>query len=122
MSKGKSQKSTVVVAIVVGICIICAAAFLILRNSREAEERQQKLVGRWVRPDGGYIVHIIAVEDDGQLDAAYYNPRPIHVARAETTKGKEGLEVFIELRDTGYPGATYELHYDSDKDTLVGWY
>jgi len=80
------------------------------------------LVGRWVRPDGGYIIHIIDVAPDGTLEAAYYNPRPIHIEQAEVAKGKEGLELFIELRDTGYPGATYNLLYNSNKDSLIGLY
>lgn len=80
------------------------------------------IVGRWVRPDGGYIIHIVDVEADGKLDAAYYNPRPIHVAQTEVAQGKDGPEIFIELRDTGYPGATYNLLYEQDQDTLIGLY
>jgi hypothetical protein len=44
-----------------------------------------KLRGRWLRPDGGYILEIREVAAGGTIDAVYLNPRPIHVARAEAT-------------------------------------
>ena len=28
----------------------------------------QTIVGEWVRPDGGYIVHVLNVQDDGTAD------------------------------------------------------
>jgi hypothetical protein len=39
----------------------------------------QKLKGRWQRPDGGYIMEIKSVASDGAMDAAYFNPKSIHV-------------------------------------------
>ncbi len=81
------------------------------------------LVGRWSRTDGGYVIDIQTVEDDGTLKAAYYNPGPINVARAEArNKDYQGLEVFVELRDVNYPGSTYTLVYDRAKDQLHGIY
>ncbi len=80
------------------------------------------LQGRWVRPDGGYIIEISGIASDGRLDARYYNPRPIHVAKA-TVSNESGLaKVYLELRDTGYPGATYTLLYKSADDLLIGSY
>jgi len=38
-----------------------------------------------VRPDDGYMIDIRAVNADGQLDAAYANPRPLPFSRAATT-------------------------------------
>jgi hypothetical protein len=35
------------------------------------------LPGRWVRPDGGYVIGINAIDDNGKLDASYANPRPL---------------------------------------------
>ena len=32
------------------------------------------------------------------------------------------LQVFIELRDEGYPGSTYTLTYDAQRDALSGIY
>jgi len=44
---------------------------------------KQVLVGGWQRPDGGYILKVDEVRDDGTLAAAYYNPNPIEVGRTE---------------------------------------
>ena len=83
---------------------------------------EDRLKGRWVRPDGGYIIEINGIESNGHLDARYYNPRPIHVAEATVSSEGGFAKIFIELRDTGYPGATYTLLYQSKKDLLVGRY
>jgi hypothetical protein len=82
----------------------------------------RKLIGRWVRPDGGYIIEIKGVEDKGRLNAAYYNPDPINVARAEASEDGPVVKVFIELRDVNYPGATYRLTYQASEDQLAGEY
>ena len=41
-------------------------------------------------------------------------PRPPH--------SRITSKVEIELRDTGYPGSSYTLLYDPDKDALLGFY
>jgi hypothetical protein len=56
------------------------------------------------------------------MEAAYFNPRPIHVSRADASVFKEHLKVEVELRDTGYPGSTYTLLYDPKRDLLLGYY
>ena len=81
-----------------------------------------KLPGKWLRPDGGYIVEIRSVASDGKLDAAYFNPRPIHVATAQASAAGESVKLFIELRDVNYPGSTYTLAYDPTDDQLKGDY
>ena len=80
------------------------------------------LKGRWLRPDGGYILSVKDVDTGGKIDAAYYNPRPINVSKAQATQEGETLKVFIELRDAGYPGSTYTLIYDPKTDRLGGVY
>jgi len=80
------------------------------------------LNGNWVRPDGGYVIEVRAAKPDGRLDAYYFNPRPINVARAEWRRENDGLHVFIELRDQNYPGATYKLRYLPQQDVLAGEY
>jgi len=82
----------------------------------------EKLKGRWLRPDGGYIVEIRNVEPGGKMDAAYFNPRPIHVAKAEASQDGATVKVFIELRDVNYPGSTYDLTYEAKSDQLAGIY
>ena len=81
-----------------------------------------KLVGRWVRTDGGYIIEIRNVASNGKMDAAYFNPRPINVSVAEASRTGTGTKVFIELQDQGYPGSTYTLSYNPAEDSLVGFY
>jgi hypothetical protein len=82
----------------------------------------EKLRGRWLRDTGGYIIEIRNVEPGGKLDAAYFNPRSIHVGRAEAAQQGGAVKVSVELRDVNYPGSTYTLTYDSKNDRLVGRY
>jgi hypothetical protein len=82
----------------------------------------RKLIGRWTRPDGGYTIQIRDVDARGLADAGYFNPRPIHVSQAVVTRRDRGLELFIELQDAGYPGSTYTLLYDAQRDLLGGIY
>jgi hypothetical protein len=82
----------------------------------------QALQGRWLRPDGGYILDIRDVEGRDTIEAVYLKPRPITVARAAATRDGSTLQVFIELRAPGYPGSTYTLTYDPTRDQLAGIY
>jgi len=87
-----------------------------------AEADIQALVGKWVRPDGGYVVSVRSVDPEGQVDAGYFNPRPINISRAEASRQGRAVKLFIELQAAGYPGSTYELTYDPGNDALVGIY
>jgi len=80
------------------------------------------LKGRWVRTDGGYVIEIQSIGAGGQMQAAYYNPKPINVSRAEATRSGAAVTVFIELRGPGYPGSTYTLIHDPKSDELKGIY
>jgi hypothetical protein len=88
----------------------------------EARGEFDRLKGRWRRPDGGYVIDISEVDASGKMVARYYNPRPINVARAEASQEGTTAKVFIELRDTNYPGSTYTLTYDPESDQLKGVY
>ena len=81
-----------------------------------------RLQGRWQRPDGGYVLEIRSIDANGKMAAAYFNPRPINVSQAEAALDGTTIKVFIELRDVNYPGATYHLTYDAEKDQLQGVY
>jgi len=132
---------TVTVVLAVGIC----AAVILLRGgarrgtsaprpslaSAEAPSAAiavpatvgfRPLRGRWLRPDGGYILDLRDVDASGKIEAVYLNPRPIHVARAEATGDGATLQVFVELRAPGYPGSTYTLRYEPQRDQLEGSY
>ena len=80
------------------------------------------LPGRWVRPDGGYVISIRSVDASGKLDAAYANPNPLPFARAEATQDGKTTKLFFELRAGGYNGSTYTLTYDPAADVLKGVY
>jgi hypothetical protein len=83
---------------------------------------QEKFIGRWVRPDGGYVLVIKNVRFDGSIEAEYLNPNPINVSEARVNTESDKVNIFVELRDVGYPGSNYTLTYDKDTDRLVGVY
>lgn len=82
----------------------------------------QSLIGIWQRTDGGYVLEVSQVDKDGKAEARYFNPRPINVSHARTSKKENSLKLFVELRDRGYPGSTYTLVYMPKKDALFGYY
>jgi len=81
-----------------------------------------KLVGSWLRPDGGYVIEILEVHEQGTLDAKYLNPQPINIAQAEWREEENRLKIFIKFDDVNYPGSTYTLDYFPDRDQLIGAY
>ena len=81
-----------------------------------------KLVGNWLRPDGGYVIEILEVHEQGTLNARYLNPRPINIAKAEWKIEENRIQIFIEFDDVNYPGSTYTLDYFTDRDQLIGAY
>lgn len=81
-----------------------------------------KLRGRWLRPDGGYVLEVRSVAEDGRADAAYFNPNPIRVAWARIASAGGALKLEAELRDVNYPGCLYKLTYVPERDQLVGTY
>ena len=80
------------------------------------------LIGNWLRTDAGYRILIPKVNENGTLDAQYFNPNPINVAKANWGKSNNNLKVIVELRDVNYPGSTYTLNYLPDRDMLAGEY
>jgi hypothetical protein len=119
------------------LIIITALAYLIFRLHQPAAPAisspgkpvikmenagQEKLGGRWLRSDGEYTIEIRGAAPDGKLDVKYFNPGPIHVAKADWQLKNGKLIVFIELRDVNYPGSTYTLEYLEAEDRLAGIY
>jgi hypothetical protein len=80
------------------------------------------LPGRWVRPDGGYVISIKSVDASGKLDASYANPNPLPFYTAIATGDGGPLKLFFDLRAGGYNGSTYTLNYDAESDRLKGVY
>lgn len=81
-----------------------------------------KLPGKWQRTDGGYILELKNPTKEGLLDAAYFNPNPIHVGRSGWQQKDGLLKVMVELQDKNYPGSLYQLTYYADNDQLRGTY
>jgi hypothetical protein len=97
--------------------LVLASTNLVMNTSRF-----KKLEGKWVRPDGGYVLQIRSIDDQGQMDASYFNPRSINVSKAVALRDGGETKVFVELRDVNYPGSTYTLTYDPTNDLLKGIY
>ena len=87
-----------------------------------AETDYRRIEGKWLRPDGGYVLKLSDVTSEGTLKAAYYNPRPINVGKAEWQRIDERIQVFVKLQDVNYPGSTYRLIYKPEHDRLYGYY
>ncbi len=81
-----------------------------------------KLAGLWQRSDADYVIAIKSASPDGKLEAAYLNPRPIRVSRAEWKNDAGKLAILVEMTDVNYPGSYYTLAYDPGSDTLNGVY
>jgi hypothetical protein len=90
--------------------------------SKLTQAELNRMTGKWLRLDGGYVLELSEVKPDGKMKAAYFNPRPIHVAKAEWRSMAGRFQVFVELRDVNYPGSTYTLIYDAAKDRFEGYY
>jgi len=87
-----------------------------------ANSEFEKLKGRWMRADGDYVLEISQIDESGKMAAKYFNPGPINVSKALALREGAATRVFVELRDTGYPGCTYSLSYDGATDQLFGQY
>ncbi len=85
-------------------------------------EALESVAGRWLRPDGGYILELSRPSPGEKFKATYLNPRPIRVATTRVTREGNATRVFVELLDVGYPGSYYDLVYDPAGDRLVGFY
>jgi len=89
-------------------------------NSLKADPNQ--LVGEWMRTDGTYKIKILSATYDGKLDAAYFNPNPIHVGQADWQVKDKKMIITVVLQDVNYPGSTYTLQYFPTEDRLAGNY
>jgi hypothetical protein len=83
---------------------------------------RNRLAGTWERTDAPYQLVISGIAEDGTLTAAYLNPNPIKVSKANWVDAKDVISVFVELRDVNYPGSNYTLTYFPDRDMLIGKY
>lgn len=131
-----SKRQPVTAALVAALLavVLCVVGFVVYsveaatadkggtEKTAPAKTDFQRLEGKWVRPDGGYLLELRNIKKDGSVSAAYFNPRPIRVSRAEVGRKDGRITLFVELRDVNYPGSTYTLHYDPVSDRLRGTY
>lgn len=87
-----------------------------------AKADSSRLAGEWIRSDAPYQLKISAVAAGGVLQAAYFNPKPIHIGKANWVKNGGILQIYVELQDVNYPGSNYNLQYVPGKDLLAGKY
>ncbi|MBT4090202.1 MAG: hypothetical protein HOE30_17090, partial [Deltaproteobacteria bacterium] len=80
------------------------------------------MAGEWQRTDGSYLIKVSEVQANGQATVQYFNPRPIHVAKAAISTHKGFIQLSIEFQDKGYEGSTYLLYYYAEEDSLAGYY
>ena len=91
-------------------------------SATDGKSEYHALVGRWQRTDSEYVIEVKSIAANGKAEAAYFNPRPINVARAEASREGGSVRLTVELRDAGYPGCIYKLTLDKAKDQLTGTY
>jgi len=92
-----------------------------LTSNKKAADKNL-LVGDWARTDGSYLIKINKVNEDGTLEAQYFNPNPINVESAKWEEYWGDLKITIVLRDQNYPGSTYSINYLPEGDFLAGEY
>ena len=106
--------------------VVCAQSNIVTSDdsskSPSADPQFIALQGRWVRPDGGYVITIKSVEVSGKLDADYSNPNKLPFAKAEASRDGTTIKIFLELRAGGYNGSTYTLTHEPATDVLKGTY
>lgn len=124
---GKAKRRLAGILVILGLAGVLAGAVWVrsspgMLRALSARTDPDVLLGKWVRPDGGYVLDIRHVAGDGTVDVGYFNPRPIRVARAQMTLVTNAISLFVELRDVNYPGATYRLTYRPQQDQLAGLY
>ncbi len=110
-----------------GVIVLAVAGVLAYRGLYRTGESispdvAKRLIGRWVRPDGGYVLEIDDVRSGYALTARYFNPQPVNVSHAKWTRDGDALGVFVEFEAPNYTGSTYTLTHDPATDRLVGVY
>lgn len=91
-------------------------------SAKAPDAEKEKLIGRWQRTDGGYIIELKNPTSSGLIEANYFNPNPINVGKSAWQIKEGRLMVMVELQDQNYPGSLYNLKYQPETDKLAGSY
>jgi len=122
------KKSTIIILSLLLSVVLIASIFILNRDPSDSVSTNKKvadknlLVGDWLRTDAGYRILITKVNENGTLNAQYFNPNPINIGKANWEESYGNLKIIIELRDKNYPGSTYTLSYLPARDVLAGDY
>ena len=108
--------------VILTLFVVILFALAILNESIASDHEYEILKGEWIRPDGGYVLKINKINEDGFVDAQYLNPKSIRIQNARISLWNEYLKLVIEFDDTGYEGSTYTLYYYHEKDAIAGFY
>ena len=76
-----------------------------------------KLIGRWRRTDGGYIIEVRGIDANGRMDAAYYNPAQINEYGVTFSVGRELEQVLMSIGVNYVFGSGDSFGYTIDPDT-----
>ena len=137
ISSTKNNSSRILIA--AGILLAALAAYMFWPSALKSSEEnnitptpvasskvpdvdKEKLVGRWQRTDGGYIIELKNPTQAGLIEAGYFNPNPIHVGKSAWQSKDGRLMIMVELQDQNYPGSLYNLEYQTQVDKLTGTY
>ena len=137
--KSSTKNNSNRILIAAGILVAALATYMFWPSSLKSSEEnnitpapaapstapvadKEKLVGRWQRTDGGYIIELKNPTPAGLIEAGYFNPNPINVGRSAWHSKNGRLMIMVELQDQNYPGSLYNLEYQSNVDKLTGTY
>lgn len=121
-----ARRWKIVVLLLAGVASVVVG--ILLRGGDEPPKPPdiRPLLGLWLRvgDDGGdeKILDLRKGSAEGQVEAKYFNPKPIHVERAQVERDGEEMRLTVVLQDVGYPGSKYALTYDRATDSLRGTY
>jgi hypothetical protein len=110
------------------LLLVAVIAALTFSCNQQPPQTQPKpadkslLVGNWVRTDAPYRIQISELLDDGKMKAGYFNPKSINVSKAGWVNSGGVIQLYVEMRDTNYPGSNYTLTYIPERDLLAGNY
>lgn len=121
------KKNKIILISTLALLSIIILIFFISKNGNKVSSEREGpdknlLVGDWIRTDASYLIKISKFNNDGSLDAQYFNPKPINVESANWEESYGNLKMVVILRDVNYPGSKYTLNYLPDRDILAGDY
>ena len=123
-----SKYKIIFISALLSVILIIVLLFIFTKDGRITSTKSEKIInqnlltGNWVRTDYTYLIRVSKVNNDGTLDAKYFNPNPINVESAGWEETYGNLKITVVLKDINYPGSKYTLNYLPDRDMLAGDY